>query len=563
MPSWGHWWFIWSLYVAGMTSNPRARSRLLLGASLLAGAGLVSAALAPSIAGAAPKGRISLTPIGTYQSGQFDESAAEIVAHDPDTQQLFVVNAQTGAIDVLDISDPTDPALEATLETTGDEDGTVNSVAVRDGFIAVAVEAETKQEPGSVQFFAIDGFEDVATVEVGSLPDMLTFTPDGSKVVVANEGEPDEYCLDGAGDPEGSISIIDVSGGVENLVQADVRTADFTEFNDQIDELRAAGVRIFGPNASVAEDLEPEYVVIDADSTTAWVALQENNALAIVDLDTATVTDIVPLGFKDHSRRGNALDPSNRDDEIAIANWPVKGMYMPDAMDAYEFGNRTYIVTANEGDARDYDCYSEEVRIKDLELDPEVFPNADELQKDENLGRLKTTTSFLTEGLPATELYSYGARSFSIWDEAGGLVFDSGDDFERITARLIPADFNSNNDENGSFDARSDDKGPEPEGVEIAKVFSKTYAFIGLERVGGIMVYDITTPRNPKFVEYVNNRDFTVEDPADPAAGDLGPEGLTFIAPSDSPNGRPLLVVANEVSGTTTIFQIDGPGRSR
>jgi hypothetical protein len=541
-----------------MTRHPRARSRLLLGASLLAGAGLVSAALAPSIAGAAPKARISLTPIGTYETGQFDESAAEIVAHDPDTQQLFVVNALTNAIDVLDISDPTAPTLVDTLFA----DGPVNSVAVRDGVIAVAVEAVPKQDPGSVQFFAIDGFEEVATVEVGSLPDMLTFTPDGTKVVVANEGEPDDYCFedpDNAGDPEGSISIIDVSDGVENPV---VRTAGFTDFNDDIDELRAAGVRIFGPGASVAQDLEPEYVVIDADSTTAWVALQENNALAIVDLDTATVTDIVPLGFKDHSRRGNALDPSNRDDAIAIANWPVKGMYMPDGMDAYEFGNRTFIVTANEGDARDYDCYSEEIRIGDLDLDPDVFPNAAELQLDSNLGRLNSTTSFLIEGQPATELYSYGARSFSIWDEAGGLVFDSGDDFERITARLIPADFNSNNDENGSFDSRSDDKGPEPEGIEIARVFSKTYAFIGLERVGGIMVYDITTPRNPKFVEYVNNRNFGGDAEAG-TAGDLGPEGLTFIAPGDSPNGRPLLVVANEVSGTTTIFQIDGPGRSR
>lgn len=562
-----------------MTKNPRARSTLLVAASLLAGTGVALAALTPSIAGAAPKGRISLTPIGTYQSGQFDESAAEIVAHDPDTQQLFVVNAQKGAIDVLDVSEPSVPTLVDTLVAAGP----VNSVAVREGFLAAAVEADPKQDPGFVQFFAIDDFDEVYTVEVGALPDMLTFTPDGSKVVVANEGEPDDYCFeepDNAGDPEGSISIIDVSGGVENVTQDDVATADFTPFNGDEDALRAAGVRIFGPEATVAEDLEPEYVVVDADSTTAWVALQENNALAIVDLDAAEVADIVPLGFKDHSRRGNALDPSNRDDAIAIANWPVKGMYMPDGMDAYEFGNRTFIVTANEGDARDYDCYSEEARIKDLVLDTSVSPNAAELQDEANLGRLNSTTSFDTTGFdrvvnnegqlafepvlePATELYSYGARSFSIWDEAGGLVFDSGDDFEQITARLIPADFNSTNDENDSFDARSDDKGPEPEGIEIARVFSKTYAFIGLERVGGIMVYDITTPRNPKFVEYVNNRDFSVEDPADPAAGDLGPEGLTFIAPGDSPNGRPLLVVANEVSGTTTIFQIDGPGRSR
>jgi hypothetical protein len=249
-------------------------------------------------------------------------------------------------------------------------------------------------------------------------------------------------------------------------------------------------------------------------------------------------------------------------------------MYMPDAIDAYRQGNRTYVVSANEGDARDYDCYSEEARIGDLDLDTGIFPDFEFLQAEENLGRLNTTTSFDTVGFdldgdeyvpltePATELYSYGARSFSIWDSSGRLVFDSGDDFERITAATSPDNFNSNNDENDSFDSRSDDKGPEPEGIEIAQVYSKTYAFIGLERVGGIMVYDITNPRKPHFVVYVNNRDFTGDAEAGTAGG-LGPEGLVFIAPGDSPNGMPLLIVGNEVSGTTTIFQIDGPGNPR
>lgn len=531
----------------------------------------LSLALLTAPAGDAKGSRITLTPIGSYATGQFDESAAEIVSHDPGTQRLFVVNAEKGAVDVVSIDDPTQPSLVDTLFASG---GDVNSLAVNNGVLAVAVEAPVSQDPGWVEFYDTSSLGLVATVEVGALPDMLAYTPDGSRVVVANEGEPDDYCTDGAGDPEGSISIIDVSGGEGTVTQADVSTADFGSFNTEVDELRASGVRIFGPNATVAQDLEPEYVAIDSDSTTAWVSLQENNAFAVVDLNSATVTDILPLGFKDHSLEGNALDPSNRDSGIEIATWPVLGMYMPDAVDAYQFANRTYIVSANEGDARDYDCYSEEVRIEDLTLDPTAFPNAAELQEEQNLGRLKTTIGFDTVDLeldgdefvpvtePASTLYSYGARSFSIWDEDGNLVFDSGDDFERITADLIPSEFNSNNDDNDSFDARSDDKGPEPEGIEIARAFSKTYAFIGLERVGGIMVYDITTPKNPRFVQYVNNRDFGVDaDSAD--AGDLGPEGLTFIAPADSPNGEALLVVGNEVSGTTTVFQIEGPGRSR
>ncbi|MGI8758507.1 MAG: choice-of-anchor I family protein [Acidimicrobiales bacterium] len=536
-----------------MFANSHRRVRAA--AAVLSAAALAALALTGAAAGAPgdrARSRVSLAPIGTYESGVFDESAAEIVAHDPASQRLFVVNAEAGVLDVLDIADPTAPTLISVIEAQGD--GKINSVAAGDGVIAAAVEAEVSQDPGAVELYDADG-RLLAAVEVGALPDMLTFTPDGTKLVVANEGEPDGYCVGGV-DPEGSVSIIDLAGGIDNPT---VRTADFTAYNDRADELRAAGVRIFGPGASVAQDLEPEYVAIDAGSTTAWVALQENNAFAIVDLASATVTDIVPLGFKDHSAEGNGLDASNTDGEINIDTWPVQGMYMPDGIDAYEHGNRTYIVTANEGDARDYDCYSEEARVKDLDLSG--WPEADELQDDANLGRLKTTTAFPTPE-PVTELYSYGARSFSIRDEAGNLVFDSGDDFERITAAALPEEFNSNNDENDSFDTRSDDKGPEPEGIEIGRAYGKTYAFIGLERVGGIMVYDITTPRHPRFVQYVNNRDFTGDAEAG-IAGDLGPEGLAFITAADSPNGKPLLAVGNEVSGTTTIYELSGPGRPR
>lgn len=525
------------------------RHRARTTATVLATAAVLATTVAGPAAGAPVIDRISLVPIGTYATGVFDASAAEIVAHDPDTQRLFVVNAAAGLVDVLDITDPTSPELVGSIVAAGE----VNSVDVEDGTLAVASQSDPTQEPGFVEFFDTDG-NPLAAVRVGALPDMLTFTPDGTKVVVANEGEPAGYCAGDGGDPEGSVSIIDVSGGVPSVTQDDVRTADFRAFMGQEDALRAAGVRIFGPGATVAQDLEPEYVAVDADSTMAWVALQENNAFAIVDLARATVTDIVPLSFKDHSVRRDGLDASNEDGRIAIRPWPVRGIYMPDGLDAYEHDGSTFIVSANEGDARDYECFAEETRIADLTLDREAFPAFRLLQQDGQLGRLNTTTAFPTVE-PATELYSYGARSFSIRDEAGTLVFDSGDEFERITAAVDPENFNSNNSENDSFDGRSDDKGPEPEGVEIGQAFGSTYAFIGLERVGGVMVYDIGSPENPRFVEYVNNRDFDGDAEAG-TAGDLGPEGLTYIRAADSPIRFPLLVVANEVSGTTTIYRV-------
>jgi hypothetical protein len=474
--------------------------------------------------------------------------AAEIVAYDAKSKRLYIVNALQASVDVVDLSNPAEPAAITTLDVTP-YGAVANSVAVRRGLIAVAVEAAVKTDPGKVVFFDSE-LNLLREFTVGALPDMVTFTPDGRYLLSANEGEPsDDYSVD----PEGSISIIDLSRGLE---KATVATADFSEFTlENIDP----AIRIFGPNASVQQDLEPEYIAVSSDSRTAWVSLQENNAFAVVDIRKAKVKKLLPLGWKDHSKPGNGLDASDRDDAINIQTWPVRGLYMPDAIASYRVGGKQFIISANEGDARDYDTFSEEARIgsSSVVLDPEVFPNAAELKDNAKLGRLKiTTASGDTDGDGQfEELYTYGARSFSIWTGNGRLVWDSGDQFEQITAQAFPEFFNASNDGN-EFDNRSDDKGPEPEGVAVGRAYGRQYAFIGLERIGGVMVYDVSRPASPKFVQYINNRDFT-QDVGTIASGDQGPEGLLFIGQKDSPNGKPLLVVANEVSGSTTIYEIN------
>jgi hypothetical protein len=927
---------------------------------------------------------IQLTPIGRYSTGIFDGGAAEIPAFDPISQRLFVTNGDTGNIDVLNFSNPSNPIKINEIDLSDFGVG-ANSVATNNGIVVTAVEAEDGLTPGQAVFFDTDG-NILNAVTVGVLPDMITFTPDGSQVVVANEAEPTDE-----GNPEGSVSIINVLNGVENLTQADVSTADFSEFNGQEAELISRGVRLF-PDTPAGQDLEPEFIAVSPDSQTAFVTLQENNTVAKIDLTTAEIIELQPLGLKDFSQglpeltqypwdlsgevlgttpagqeillggisglffegidengnlefiatpdrgpngdptdvdgdglnerpfalpdyqprfvrfnldqesgeiditdqifltrnaggillpltglpnlqaaeagtaytdeepvdlfgnplendpfgadmesvivapdgtfwssdeyrpaiyhfdqdgilidrfipegtaeaagrtegffgsetlpevyaqrrsnRGfegmaydtdndklyawiqspidnpdvsnaeaaelgersdfnsrnsqvirilefdptteeptgeyvyflegspgvdkigdavyqgdgkfyvierdsgttataekfifeidltgatnilgtelseatdenaleqmtpdelaamgveavdktkvvnlpsigylagdkpeglallpdgslavindndfglldedipvdgsvpfnpdptqtvlgiiefngsNGLDASNRDDGINIQNWPVFGMYQPDAIASYEVDGQIYYVTANEGDSRD-----EEERIADLELDPIAFPNAEELQLEENLGRLEVSpfNGDLDNDGDFDQLWSYGARSVSIWDENGNLVFDSGDEIAQITANAFPDNFNATNDEN-NFDNRSDDKGAEPEGVTIGVVDDKTYAFVGLERIGGVVVYDISDPAAAEFVDYVNPRDFSVEfdlneeedpDPTDEqlaAVGDLGPEGLTFINAEDSPTGRPILMVSNEVSGTTTAY---------
>jgi hypothetical protein len=926
---------------------------------------------------------LELEVLSTFSTG-LGAGAAEIVSYDKHSRRLFVVNAQAASIDILDVRHPTQPARVHTIDVASL--GSPNSVDVHDGLVAVAIQAQDKTATGHVAFYTTSG-KLIDTVEVGALPDMIKFTPDGDYVLVANEGEPSGY---GAGfvDPDGSVSIVRVPRNPSDwkkFGQRNVRAVTFTAYNGQEASLRSQGIRIYGPGATASQDFEPEYIAVSSDSRTAYVTLQENNAIVAIDIERAKIKEISPLGFKDfnappataatyewtnlpsigrttagqpmtlggfsglayegttrdgklkfvtHTDRGpngeptgifrpfllpqyaprivrftldpqsgrfeltqqiplarangqpltglpntaissntnqpyndeiavdlfgktvptdplggdfeaivvdedgsfwladeyrpaiyhfdskgrllqryipigthaaagkpvpaqgvagefgiealpaaiaqrrqnrgmealaqydgklytfvqspirnpaalgnaalnamhnvrivefdpqtratkqylyemdnppstgaadtiadkigdavaspsgefyvierdddavpeddiatinkkiyafkldaatditaldtlysvvrggvtvqlsvdqmtaaelaangikiaakklhvdlpsagyagvekiegltlldngrlavindndfgvaqividNAtgkfarapgyepeavtvglidvpgLDASDRDSAINIRAWPVHGMYLPDSIAAYKARGRTYLVTANEGDARDWPGFAEEARVSALSLDNTVLP--DSLKANANAGRLNVTRTLGDANGDGKydALYTLGGRSFSIWSAEGSLVYDSGADFERITAFAAPAFFNASND-NNSFDDRSDNKGPEPEGIALGEIDDRTYAFIGLERVGGVMMYDVTDPRAPFFVDYLNNRDFVAG--IGDLAGDLGPEGLTFIAAHDSPNGRPIVVVANEISGTVTFYAI-------
>ncbi|HNV75692.1 MAG TPA: choice-of-anchor I family protein [Gemmatimonadaceae bacterium] len=487
-------------------------------------------------------GTIALEKIGQYAGA--GAAAAEITAFDHVSKRLFVVNGALGTVDVLDLRVPSTPVLVSSI-AVGQFGAGANSVAAHNGVVAIAIEGATRTAPGTVAFYRSGSLELISSVTVGSLPDMVTFTPDGRTVLVANEGEPDaSYQVD----PEGSVSIIDV----RNVRKPSVRTASFTAWNGQEGALRASGIRIFGPNASAAQDFEPEYIAVTPDGRRAWVTLQENNAMALIDIEGAYVRRIVPLGYKDHNVVGQGMDASDRDNAVNIRPWPVYGMYQPDAVASYKAANgQTYLVTANEGDARDYAGFQEETRVGS-NLNAAIFTSAlcnGSCTGNANLGRLTVTK---TLGLdPVTgqfnALYAFGTRSFSIWNADGLLVWDSGDDFEQRTQALASVAFNASNSGN-SFDDRSDNKGPEPEGVALGTLGKKTFAFIGLERVGGIMVYDVTQPTAPQFVTYINTRTG--------ATGDLGPEGIIFVPAVRSPTKSPLVIVGNEVSGTTAIFRV-------
>jgi hypothetical protein len=502
----------------------------------------------------AARGQIRLTPIGGFAHGSPSTSAAEISAYDAASKRLFVVNVEKRAIDVLDITHPETPALVTSVAVSAL--GTPTSVSAKQGLIAASIVSDSHRDPGHVVLLSAEGAV-LQTLVVGHHPDMLAFSPDARRLVVANEGEPEpDYLFD----PEGSVSVIEVSAGAGAVTQADVAGITFQAFNAQRAQLEP-GVRIFPQAASVAADLEPEYLAISPDSRTAWVTCQENNAVVVVDLEAKQATRLAGLGFKDHSRDGNGFDASDADGRARIRPWPVKGIYQPDGTAAAAINGQTFLFTVNDGKHRDYPGLNELCTVAELSLDNTVFPDAADLQAPQNLGRLKTTriNGDLDGDGQHEEIYAYGGRSFAIWTESMEPVFESGDEFERIVAEHLGSLFNSDH-EKAAFDGRSPSKGPEPEGITIGMVDGRPCAFIVLERSGGVLVYDVSNVKAPVFETYINTRQVG-ESPAEGACNDLGPEGVLFISETDSPIGAPLVVVAHEISGTTRIFRVDSTRR--
>jgi hypothetical protein len=561
---------------------------------------------------------LAIEVVGRFATGTYGKSAAEIVQFHKNSNSIFAINGAVNQIEVISlanlsttqVSNPvsdeslssiafTFPETVTVKNTNGEESiivlGAVNSIAIKNDLLAIAVEANIKQNNGVIVFYSLNALGEgtfIKAVEAGALPDMVTFTPDGNKVLVANEGEPSS---DYTNDPEGSISVIKIIDSQPVDVAMTINlTTDMTFSDDNLspedfdsDEKRMmllakSGVKFAGPAGNnVAKDLEPEYITTSADSKMAYVSLQENNAIGLINLEDMSI-EVKALGYKDWGKY--QLDFTNKDESPEFKSVQgLFGMYQPDTLASYTWNNTTFIVSANEGDARDYQAYSEEVRVKDIintdelnqTLSTELQIQYDASGGKNYLGRLKVTTALgdAQQDGEYEKLFTFGARSFSIWDQHASLVFDSGDDFGKISAAILGKNFNATHTKNKG-DNRSDDKGGEPEAIDVGEISGRTYAFIAQERAGDLFVYDITNPFNTAFVTYYNNRDFNIdyemdddlEEPCDVQegmdctnvnlAGDLGPESIKFVSASDSPTQSPLLIVGNEVSGTVTVYQV-------
>ena len=506
---------------------------------------------------------LDLTQEARYDAGMTnaDGGVMEIVDYNTVTGWAYAVNGQTGNLTAIAVKDMADSEnvdlldgndidvksiVEANCE--GFTYGDMTSVAVSaDGTkLAAAVQAEGYADNGRVAVFTCnaDGtltFEQA--YETGVQPDMVTFTPDDSRILTANEGEPREGYADGAVDPAGSVTVITVADGTAVNV-------DFTAYdsNEERQKLVDAGI-VMKKDTVPSEDLEPEYIA--AGNDTAYVTLQEANAIAVIDLGSLKVTGIYSAGYEDYST--TAVDIDKKDEAYNPAVYEsLRGIRMPDGVALYSVDGVDYIVTANEGDSREWGDYLNEDE-RDFG-DGQTSPTGKITAENSGLtGKVVFFDSSDYDGLDSGLDYVFGGRSFTVFraDKSGLTeIYDSGSDFEAKTAEYIPENFNCSNDDK-SLDDRSGKKGPESESITVGTVGERTYAFIGLERVGGVMVYDITDPAETVYVNYINSRDFSED-----IAGDDSPEGLCFIPAADSADGNAYLLAACEVSGTVAAYEL-------
>ncbi len=530
---------------------------------------------------------LDLTQTGRYEAGEtnVDGGVMEIVSYNARTGWAYAVNGQSGYLtaialktleekDSVDLLDGNDIDVKALVEAADAsfQYGDMTSVAVSpDGStLAAALQAEGYADAGRVALFACnpDGSLTLQKlVPVGVQPDMVTFA-DNHTVLTADEGEPREGYGEGITDPKGSVSIVDTDAGTASVVT-------FDSFDSQRDSLAVAGV-VLKKNTAPSVDFEPEYLALSGGR--AYVTLQEANAIAVLDLSAKAFTGVYSAGFEDYST--TPVDIDKKDEAYAPKTYEsLMGIRMPDGIAAFEAGGTTYLVTANEGDAREWG--DEDLGTAYLNEDERNFKDGEDTSPTgaitaENSGLDGKVVFFLVEdydGLDPAKDYLFGGRSFTVYEVAeDGIseVFTSGDDFEALTARYLPAYFNSSND-NSALDDRSGKKGPEAESITVGAVDGHTYAFVALERTGGVMVYDVTDPADVSFVNYINSRNFETIVPGSEeyddgeldkwvTGGDVAPEGLAFLPAGQSPNGKDLLLAACEVSGTVAVYELSANG---
>lgn len=553
----------------------------------------------------------AMTLLNAYVEGNITRAGgSEVVSYTTQDNTLLatVANASTSAfgVQIMTLSSSATLGERAyvdysTIFGVPTNMNSISSVAAdpsNRGFgVATLIPTANTTTAGKIAFFDLTsafsgGNRTLLTLDVGFHPDSVTFSADGSKLIVVNEGEFNATVANASstGNAPGSISVINLgsitsSAQIAALTNSDVSTFDFSSTN------LSAGVTLAGiRNPSVAalgtsgafissvpnftalagsdpdfyKGMEPEFASVLGNKV--HVTLQENNAIATFDLTINKWTAVNNLGTITQIIDASDQDGTGNTASISI-NDTVKGLPMPDTMRAFSSGGNNYLITVNEGDARGDDRDTSRFgstsgnSSMNTILDSSLI--SDPSRANNVLGRLNVSriNGDNNNDGKIDDAVMIGTRSITIWNaDTGAKVWDSGQstntNFETILASLDPTRFNMNNGLPSNFDTRSDDKGPEPEALTIGQFGSSLLAFVGMERQNGLMVYDITNPNSPTFVSYLNSQ----------VDGLISPESMVYIPISQSPTGSALLITGYEGTGSSGsgigVYAVPEPSRA-
>lgn len=523
--------------------------------------------------------------IGTSASAGGNSNS---IAYNSDNQKVYQINSNDNELNIFPIaSDGTFDTENQTIITfdslftdftcAGPTYVAIDTINDR---IAVTLESgDTSAVNGRVCLLDYDGNLQYY-YETGVQPNMAVFTADSKKLLITNEGEhKSTYTVT---DPKGTVTIIDFSRNSDptRITPTEVDFSAFTadeliENSILLNKIKNTNVTEENPDTYIPVepqyDLEPESIAVNDAGTTAYVCLQEANAIATLDLTTNEFVDIRSLGFIDYSDETNAIDVVLDKTYSPTTYQYTYGVPMPHSIELIEIEGTTYLLTANEGASRTY-CYNTSTKFisnlttatltsnepkVDANGDPvydangeEVYPTAASVQVLNN-----TYTAGLEEGVEEdgsdTPHYIFGTRSFSIYEaDSMSLLYDSANSLEAKTNELLPSNFNCTNNMMGK-EKGATARGVEPKAVITSAINGRYFAFIALEAIGGVMVYEITDPSTPEYINYINTRDFSTS-----IKGDVSPGCIALADANSSKNELPTFFVGYDVTATLGSYTI-------
>jgi hypothetical protein len=486
-----------------------------------------------------------------FQTKSFNTQAIYAHAYEPLSKRVFVLNRGANQMNILDLSDLNKVRFVRQISLT-QVGARPNDVAVIGNIVAVISENNLKQANGRVAFFDTTGTF-LNQLTVGPEPTALKFANGGTHLIITNQGSPSQ---DYFTDPPGSISVVAIFGtNPLQLNSTNVFSINFERLDTVAYDNR---LRIFNnANQLPSIDIEPLQIGPVENTNLAAITLGTNNGLALIDYFNGTLDTVYGLGLKDNGLPNQGFDGSVVGNITIQPYSKIYSLYNPVGMASLLHNGASYFLTANQGLPRRYMAYDEVDSLKNIPLNPGAFPNRNTLVRDSVLGWLEVSKELgkAQNGFIHDSAVAFGGRSFSVWNDSAQLIWDSGDDFEQTIAALNAANFNASAVSNTSRKSQSVKQGPQPNSIAIGTVNGNRYAFITLKQMGGFFIYNLNDPTNPVFEQYISDRNFLV--PAnDTAAGDLGPEKITFVPAGDSPTGIALLLLSNSVSGSFSVYQV-------